>query len=59
MFIGLTNKVHPYCRFAIITMQMMQTNSFPQRVAADAGVVAVIAALNAIDVCCAALALLM
>jgi hypothetical protein len=48
--IGLTNKVHPYCRFAIITMQMMQTNSFPQRVATDASMVEAIPPLNPIDV---------
>src|SRR5262249_40952282 len=30
--IGLTNSVQPYCRFAIITMQMMPKTSWPQRV---------------------------
>src|SRR5262249_23437837 len=34
--IGLTNKVQPYCRLAIITMQMMPKMSWPQRVASDA-----------------------
>src|SRR5262249_11642153 len=29
---GLTNSVQPYCRFAIITMQMMPKISCPQRV---------------------------
>src|SRR5437899_2334232 len=33
---GLTNRVQPYCRFAIITMQMMPKISCPQRVASDA-----------------------
>jgi hypothetical protein len=32
----LTKSVHPYCRFAIITMQMMPKISWPQRVASDA-----------------------
>src|SRR5664279_417265 len=32
LLIGLTNKVHPYCRFAIITMQMTQKISWAQRV---------------------------
>src|SRR5215510_5910041 len=34
--IGLTNSVQPYCRLAIITMQMMPKISWPQRVASDA-----------------------
>src|SRR6266851_8725156 len=34
--IGLTNKVQPYCRLAIITMQMMPKISCPQRVASEA-----------------------
>src|SRR5215813_11147863 len=34
--IGLTNRVQPYCRLAIITMQMMPKISCPQRVASDA-----------------------
>src|SRR6266699_7332620 len=34
--IGLTNNVQPYCRLAIITMQMMPKTSWPQRVASDA-----------------------
>src|SRR6476660_5850715 len=34
--IGLTNRVQPYCRLAIITMQMMPKTSCPQRVASDA-----------------------
>src|SRR5690349_16908534 len=29
--IGFTNNVHPYCRFAIITMQTMPTNSWTNR----------------------------
>src|SRR5215203_2078924 len=29
--IGLTNSVHPYCRLAIIAMQMMPITSCPQR----------------------------
>src|ERR1700746_459316 len=29
--IGRTNKVHPYCRLAIITMQMMPTTSWTGR----------------------------
>src|SRR5215468_867855 len=29
--IGLTNSVQPYCRLAIITMQMMPKISWPQR----------------------------
>src|SRR5215472_12113764 len=33
---GLTNSVQPYCRLAIITMQMMPKISCPQRVASDA-----------------------
>src|ERR1700745_2115021 len=33
---GLTNNVQPYCRLAIITMQMMPKMSWPQRVAGDA-----------------------
>ena len=35
--IGPTNSVQPYCRLAIITMQMMPKTSWPQRVAAEAG----------------------
>jgi hypothetical protein len=34
--IGLTNSVQPYCRLAIITMQMMPKINWPQRVASDA-----------------------
>src|SRR5258708_7169976 len=34
--IGLTKSVHPYCRLAIITMQMMQEISCHQRDALDA-----------------------
>src|SRR5215813_11432763 len=34
--IGLTNSVQPYCRLAIITMQMMPKISWPHRVASDA-----------------------
>src|ERR1700741_26433 len=34
--IGPTNRVQPYCRLAIITMQMMPKISCPQRVASDA-----------------------
>src|SRR4029077_8193345 len=34
--IGLTNRVQPYCRLAIITMQMMPKSSCPHRVASDA-----------------------
>src|SRR5262245_66459640 len=34
--IGVTNSVQPYCRLAIITMQMMPKISWPQRVASDA-----------------------
>src|SRR5271165_1229201 len=34
--IGLTNNVQPYCRLAIITMQMMPKTSCPQRVPSDA-----------------------
>src|SRR5262249_23949877 len=34
--IGVTNSVQPYCRLAIITMQMMPKMSWPQRVASDA-----------------------
>src|SRR5262249_47438788 len=34
--IGLTNRVQPYCRLAIITMQMMPKISWPQRVPSDA-----------------------
>ena len=34
--IGLTNSVQPYCKLAIITMQMMPKISWPQRVASDA-----------------------
>src|SRR5215813_3945520 len=34
--IGLTNSVQPYCRLAIITMQMMPKISCPQRVPSDA-----------------------
>src|SRR5713101_1747665 len=34
--IGLTNRVQPYCRLAIITMQMMPKISWPHRVASDA-----------------------
>ena len=34
--IGLTNSVQPYCKLAIITMQMMPKISCPQRVASDA-----------------------
>src|SRR5258705_6884466 len=33
---GLTKSVQPYCKFAIITMQMMPKISCPQRVASDA-----------------------
>src|ERR1700751_2102445 len=33
---GLTNNVQPYCRLAIIPMQMMPKMSWPQRVAGDA-----------------------
>src|SRR4249920_296218 len=33
---GLTKSVHPYCKLAIITMQMMPKISCPQRVASDA-----------------------
>src|ERR1700688_112785 len=36
LLIGLTNNVHPYCRLAIITMQMMQNVSWTQRVEDDA-----------------------
>src|ERR1700688_3652440 len=31
LLIGLTNSVQPYCRLAIITMQMMQIAKYPQR----------------------------
>src|ERR1041384_5317782 len=34
--IGLTNRVQPYCRLAIITMQTRPKTSCPQRVASDA-----------------------
>src|SRR5437870_13893253 len=34
--IGLTNRVQPYCRLAIITMQTMPKTSCPQRIASDA-----------------------
>src|ERR1700724_764964 len=34
--IGLTNSVQPYCRLAIITMQMMPKINWPQRVESDA-----------------------
>src|SRR5215467_1524395 len=34
--IGLTNRVQPYCKLAIITMQMMPKISWPQRVNSDA-----------------------
>jgi hypothetical protein len=34
--IGLTNSVQPYCKLAIITMQMMPKTSWLQRVAGDA-----------------------
>src|ERR1700761_750205 len=34
--IGLTNRVQPYCRLAIITMQTMPMTSCPQRVASEA-----------------------
>src|SRR5882757_8704149 len=34
--IGLTNRVQPYCRLAIITMQTMPKISWPQRVASEA-----------------------
>src|SRR3989338_6548237 len=34
---GPTNSVQPYCRLAIITMQMMPKTSWLQRVASDAG----------------------
>ena len=30
--IGRTNNVHPYCRLAIITMQMMPATSWTRRV---------------------------
>src|SRR3954454_8391172 len=33
---GLTKSVHPYCKLAIITMQMMPKISCPQRVASEA-----------------------
>src|SRR5260221_3606806 len=33
---GVTKSVQPYCRFAVITMQMMPNMSWPQRVASDA-----------------------
>ena len=35
LLIGLTNRVHPYCRLAIITMQTMQQMSLIQRVPSD------------------------
>ncbi len=38
LFIGPTNKVQPYCRLAIITMQMMTAMSCHQRWAATAPV---------------------
>src|SRR5262249_2070 len=33
---GLTKSVQPYCRLAIITMQMMPKINWPQRVASEA-----------------------
>ena len=36
LFIGPTNSVQPYCRLAIITMQMMTTISCHQRLGATA-----------------------
>src|SRR4051812_36168549 len=33
---GLTKSVHPYCKLAIITMQMMPKISCPQRAASEA-----------------------
>src|SRR5438105_4504632 len=47
---GLTNRVQPYCRLAIITMQMMPKTSCPQRVASDAIRVSMVPALVAISV---------
>src|SRR5271169_311707 len=35
LLIGLTNSVQPYCRLAIITMQMMQNMRFIQRIDSD------------------------
>jgi hypothetical protein len=34
---GFTNSVQPYCRFAIITMQMMPMMSWVQRALLDGG----------------------
>jgi hypothetical protein len=34
--IGLTKSVHPYCRLAIMTMQMTQDTNWVQRVDSDA-----------------------
>src|SRR5262245_33106932 len=36
--IGSMNSVQPYCRLAIITMQMMPSRSWPHRVHAEAAV---------------------
>src|SRR5580693_2406723 len=36
LLIGLTNRVQPYCRLAISTMQAMPTTSWVQRVVEDA-----------------------
>ena len=47
LFIGLTNKVQPYCRLAIITMQMMPASSWSQRV--DGGRAAAVAELDDIS----------
>src|SRR5215471_3207198 len=49
--IGLTNSVQPYCRLAIITMQMMPKISCPQRVASDAVARAGIVVAVVVDIC--------
>src|SRR6202043_1034804 len=42
LLIGLTNSVQPYCRLAIITMQMTQIARYPQRAFTDATVGALV-----------------
>ena len=54
LLIGLTNSVQPYCRLAIITMQMMAQMSCRQRVACAAealdSTIVVVAAMVSVPV---------